>query len=669
MLPLAHQIAFFIFACAALALGFFGFYHVYQRIAAAGPAQEDRFSNLWQRVFQAIEWTLSQRRVFPHRPTVSFFHALIVYGFTYYLFVNLVDALEGYIVFSIPSSNPWGAAYNFSADILSFGVLIGVFALVLRRFVFASRRDFDFNVRTTVSPTTQQNIKMDSLLVSGFILFHVSMRILGQGFKLIDEGPDPMQPVSTFVAHLLSSWNVDAELAHLIRPWCYWGALGSILLFLSYFPRSKHIHLFLAPVNYMLARPESSGTLPSVQLEEAVDFGAHSLKTLSWPRILDSYACIQCNRCQDVCPAHQTGKALSPAALEINKRMELNQNGVTDRPLLEFALSEEALWGCTTCGACMQVCPVQNEQMLDLIDIRRHQVMAEGKFPSPLAAAFRGVERSGNPWGISQDRRLEWAQGLNVPTIEENPNFDVLYWVGCAPSFDPSAQKVARSFVELLTLAGVRFAVLGKRESCTGDSARRAGNEALYQQQAQKNIAQLDACSPKLIVTTCPHCMNALGNEYGQLGGHYEVMHHTQYLEILLRDHLLEPKRTLEGALTFHDPCYLGRHNGIYQAPRQALHALGTEILELERSKEDSFCCGAGGAQFWKEEEPGDMRVSENRFQEIQARLDAANPEKNGGKTVAVGCPFCKSMLNSTPGGTDDIVIKDVAELILESVR
>ena len=335
------------------------------------------------------------------------------------------------------------------------------------------------------------------------------------------------------------------------------------------------------------------------------------------------------------------------------------------RPLLEFAISEEAVWGCTTCGACMQVCPVQDEQMLDIVDIRRERVMMQGEFPKQLQSAFNGMERQGNPWGISSDKRMEWADGLRVPTVLENPNPDVLYWVGCAASYDPSAQKVARAFVQLLDRAGVNYAVLGKKESCTGDTARRAGNEYLYVELAGKNVATLNRVSPKLIVATCPHCMNAIGHEYGQLGGHYEVIHHTEYLERLVTDRRLDALEFTDGAVTYHDPCYLGRHNGVYDAPREVLRSTGLEILELERNREKSFCCGAGGAQFWKEEEEGTGKVADNRMLEIKRTLAG-----EAQKTVAVGCPFCKSMLQSAPEAQDSgVAIKDVAELMLENAE
>jgi Fe-S oxidoreductase len=314
----------------------------------------------------------------------------------------------------------------------------------------------------------------------------------------------------------------------------------------------------------------------------------------------------------------------------------------------------------------MQVCPFQDEPTQEILDMRRDQVMMEGRFPQQLQAAFRGMERAKNPWGINHDRRMEWAEGLALKTIDENPTPEVLYWVGCAASYDPQAQKTARAVVQLLQYAGVEVAVLGKKESCTGDSARRAGNELLYRQLADQNIATLNAVQPKLIVASCPHCMNALGKEYRQLGGNYTVMHHTEYLASLvsagklLADHL-------DASITYHDPCYLGRHNGVYDAPRNLLRVLGSEVLEMDRSRENAFCCGAGGAQFWKEEEPGTERVPENRYREVQERLNGAPHAK----TLAVGCPFCKSMFSSTPSNSagDGIAVRDIAELLLEGVQ
>ncbi|MGC1869726.1 MAG: heterodisulfide reductase-related iron-sulfur binding cluster [Acidobacteriaceae bacterium] len=680
MLPLSQKYAFLMFALVTLAWGAHGFFRLYLRIRRGRPDSDVRTDRIVQRLWVALRTTLSQSRTFRERPVVSIFHAFIFYGFVFYILVNAVDAVAGYARFDVSSRSVLGAGYNLFADVLSFLVLVGVVALVIRRFFLPSRRDFRFNANTLVNPDVQRGyISLDSLLVSGFILFHVASRAIGAGARLAQGGPDKFEPFASALSHLFTPQD-----AYAWRIFGYWGALGSVLLFLAYFPYTKHVHIFMAPLKYFFARRSGSGVLPLIdttlepdrQDAEIPQLGAKRLEDLTWPRLLDAYACIQCNRCQDVCPATATGKSLSPAAMEINKRMELNhlsgsKSGFDEgkgspKPLLQFALTREAAWACTTCGACMQVCPVQDEQMLDIIDIRRNQVMMEGEFPVQLQTAFRGMERSKNPWGINHDKRMDWAQGLTVKTTDENLDAEVLYWVGCAASYDPQAQKTARALVQLLDYAGVNFAVLGKKECCTGDSARRAGNELLYRELADQNVATLNAVKPKLIVASCPHCMNAIGNEYRQIGGTYNVMHHTEYLETLVSSGKLDVDR-LDASITYHDPCYLGRHNGVYDAPRNVLRVLGNELLEMDRSRENAFCCGAGGAQFWKEEEPGSERVSENRFHEVEQRLNSASSSK----TLAVGCPFCKSMLGSTPGknDADGIAIKDVAELLLESVQ
>lgn len=673
MLPLTQKIAFLVFAVVTGTIGGWGFYRLYRRIAAGSEDTDSRWDRLPKRVWYALTTTLLQTRTFRKRPWVSFFHSFIFYGFVFYILVNLVDAVEGYWPLGITSGSWWGAGYNLLADVMSLLVMVGVVALVVRRFWLPSGQDFRFNERTLLHEDVRRRyISRDSLIVSVFILFHVGSRAVGAGAKLALEGPDRFQPFATLLSHALSPAHAEAW-----RVFAYWGALGSVLLFLMYFPYTKHVHLLMAPVKYMVAREATSGVLPAldVNLEsEEPKLGAKRLEDLGWPRLLDAYACIQCNRCQDVCPAAATGKALSPAALEINKRMELNElarrgtgferGEQSPRPLLAFALSAEAAWACTTCGACMEVCPTQNEQMLDIVDVRRHQVMIEGEFPMQLQTAFRGMERASNPWGIGQEKRLDWADGLAVSTIEENPEPDVLYWVGCAASYDPQSQKTARAFVQLLTRAGVNFAVLGKKECCTGDTARRAGNEYLYRQLADQNVATLTQVRPKLIVATCPHCMNTIGKEYRQIGGDFKVMHHTEYLESLVAEGRLVTEAG-SAAVTYHDPCYLGRHGGVYDAPRNALRVLTNDFVELQRSRENSFCCGAGGGQFWKEEEAGAERVSDNRYREAQGQL-AGHGE---GSVLAVGCPFCKSMLESTPGKGDvGIAVKDVAELLLESV-
>lgn len=376
---------------------------------------------------------------------------------------------------------------------------------------------------------------------------------------------------------------------------------------------------------------------------------------------MDSYACIMCFRCQEVCPAYNTGKLLSPAALEINKRYHFNGGGTTDALMLDM-ISEEAVWACTSCGACVDICPVGNEPMRDILDIRRNLSMMESAFPKQLETAFKGMERNMNPWNVSQGDRMKWAEGMNVPTIEQNAEPEILWWVGCAPATDSRAQKTAQAFAKILNTAGVNYAVLGKNEACTGDSARRAGREDIFFGLASQNVEILNEVAPKRIVTTCPHCLHTIKNEYPAFGGNYQVIHHTQLINELVGAGKIS--MNLEGdnmKITFHDPCYLGRHNKVTDAPRDALKAAGVETVEMPRNGAKSFCCGAGGAQMWKEEEEGSARVNVTRFAEAKS---------TGADMVAVGCPFCLTMMtDAAKGDGDSVQVKDVAEIVAERLK
>jgi Fe-S oxidoreductase len=483
------------------------------------------------------------------------------------------------------------------------------------------------------------------------------------------EGGDIWQPFASSLANLLSTLDHDSLTVGRHIGW--WTALGGILALIPYLPISKHIHLFMAPLNYLL-QPErlSMGELTPLDFEdESIEqFGAERIEDLSWSAIMDSYACIMCNRCQDACPAYETGKVLSPAALEINKRYFLNQESArlaageqSSQKLTDFAITPEAIWACTACGACVDVCPVGNEPMRDILEIRRHLVLMENHFPEELQTAFRGMERAANPWNIGPEERMKWAEGHEVPTIEDNPEPEILWWVGCAPATDPRAQKTALSFVNILNEAGVNFAVLGDQERCTGDSARRAGNEYLFSELAQENVERMKAVAPKRIVTTCPHCLHTIKNEYQAFGGNFNVIHHTQLLEELIRDKRLEVGEENEsGGVAFHDPCYLGRQNEILDAPREALNGMGVNYQELSRFGSNSFCCGAGGGQMWKEEEEGIARVSTNRLTEAV---------ESGAETLAVGCPFCMIMLTDAANTSDaEIKVKDIVEIIADGI-
>jgi len=558
--------------------------------------------------------------------------------------------------------------YRLGADIFSMAVLTGIIALIIRRFIIqpvtlTARQD------VLLHPKASFGILRDSAIVGAFVSLHVSSRFLGESFKVAQVGLDPWQPFASAVSHLWGNWSASA--LSIGEHASFWLSLGLILAFLPYFLYSKHIHLFFAPLNFLLKPARRSiGELSRLDFadESLESFGVSHLEDLGWEQLMDAFACIMCYRCQQVCPAYNTGKVLSPAALEINKRYFLNYygdhiaNGETSpQALVEFAIPPEAIWACTACGACIDICPVNNEPMRDILDIRRSLVLNENAFPQQLQAAFRGMERNVNPWNIPPTERLKWADGLNVPTIDENPTPDILWWVGCAPATEARAQKVARAFALILDRAGVNYAVLGTHEQCTGDSARRAGNEYLFNEMATANVELLNRVAPKRIVTTCPHCLHTLKNEYPAFGGIYTVIHHSQFINDLITSGKLElkPQKSSPDLLThitFHDPCYLGRHNLIISEPRSDFDKLGLSLTELPRHGLKSFCCGAGGAQMWKEEEHGWERVNANRFREAEA---------TGADALAVGCPFCMIMLTDAKKAINsEMQVLDIAELV-----
>ncbi|MCA9933181.1 MAG: (Fe-S)-binding protein [Ardenticatenaceae bacterium] len=632
------------------------------------------FDNLGQRIWNGFIALMGQGRLIRRRKLSSVFHYGVAWGFIFYFLVNAIDVMEGMITgFHFLEGNFLGDAFRFLADIFSVVVLVGVLYFLIRRF---AAKDPVLSIRENVKlmPKARAGgVWQDSLVVGVFILLHVGFRLFGASALVAQHGNDAAQPFATLIANTLFANTGDFGLTVAWRVG-WWVALGLILFFLPYFPYTKHAHLFVGPFNFMTA-PERTylGQVKTLDFEnESIEqFGAASLFDLEQTRLVDAFACIMCNRCQEACPAYNTGKELSPAALEVNKRYHIKENmtalaaGTEDTlPLMDFAISESAVWACTTCGACIDACPVGNTPMLDILDIRRDQVLMASEFPSELQVAFRGMERNGNPWQ-STESRMEWAKPLDfdVPTVDENPDYEYLLWVGCAGAFNPEAQQTVRAVATIMHEAGVSFAVLGDAESCTGDSARRAGNEYLYYEMAMGNIDTLNSAkaNERKIVTSCPHCFTTIGKEYGELGGHYQTYHHTQ----LIADLVGKSKLRLNGSklekVTFHDPCYLGRHNGVVDAPRDALAQAGFQLLEMERSGSNSFCCGAGGAQMWKEEEHGTQAMSMNRFQEAHG---------TGATTLAVGCPFCGTMMhdaNREEGSP--MQVKDVAELVLEAMK
>ena len=497
--------------------------------------------------------------------------------------------------------------------------------------------------------------------------------------------------------------------------------IGVMLVFLILVLHSKHLHIFVAPLNVMFKRsPVALGAaLPMVsggkeldfenldELDEDAVMGIGKIEDFTWKGMLDFASCTECGRCQSQCPAWNTDKPLSPKMLIMNlrdhafhkapylladedKRADLPAEVLAEaeRPLVGETEGEawhptggavidpDVLWSCTSCGACVQQCPVDIEHVDHIIDMRRYQVLVESNFPSELNGLFKGLENKGNPWNMSSNARLEWAQGLDFDVkvvgedIESLDEVEWLFWVGCAGAYEDRAKKTTRAVAELLHIADVSFGVLGNGETCTGDSARRSGNEFVYQQLAMENIETFKETKAKKVVSTCAHCFNTLKNEYSQLGIELEVVHHTQLLNRLVREGKLTPvppNGAPKKTITYHDPCYLGRHNQVYTPPRELLSVIpNAEVVEMERNSERSFCCGAGGARMWMEETIGE-RINENRTAEAVG---------TGADQIAVGCPFCRVMLDdgltkmqADGNARDEVEVLDVAQLLLAGVK
>ena len=615
---------------------------------------------------------ISQKTLFKTRPIVGLIHALVAWGFTLYLAVNIIDVLYGFIPnFRFLPNNIVGDVYRLFVDIFSVLVLLGVLYFLARRFIIKEDR-LTIKDPVMLSDKAKKGMKFDSFLVGAFIIVHIGARFLSASFEIAIHGPDWSQPAANIVATFWSTLTPDAIIVSEHVTW--WLAIGLILLFLPYFPFSKHAHLFMGPLNIMaLENRRSMAAIETIDFEnEDLDqFGAGQIQHLPQTQLLDGYACIQCSRCQDACPAYETGKELSPSALEINKRYFINDNISTlangesiDKALTDWMLTEEAAWSCTTCGYCVEVCPVGNEPMIDILRARQNLVMMESNFPKDAMETFEKMENYGNPWGLSPQDRENWMDGLDVPLMREKKNAEVLYWAGCSGAYDSRGREISQSVAKILNEADIDYACLGNEETCTGDSARRIGNEYLFQTMAEQNKETFEQYNFKKIVTQCPHCFTTLKNDYAEMGIELDVVHHSQFIDELINEKKIEPKPYVDEDITFHDPCYLGRHNGEYDAPRKVLQSVLKEgrIKEMEQSKSDSFCCGAGGGNMWYEIKTGE-RINQNRVNQ------AVGTEA---KTIAAACNFCNIMLEDgvkTTGNEENVKVLDIAEMVSKGLE
>ena len=649
-----------------------GGYAIYQRVfrLVLQGRSEYRFDRPWERLSGAMAIVLGQKKVLQRVPFgdwAGLGHASIFWGFltfmlSYAIFIFAAAAWQPFPEWLLTETG--ARVYSSYLDILAAVLLVVLIWAAVRRWVVRPRRlSFDL----TRNP--------DAIIIVGMIAGLMASTILTHSFYVAEGGTGPEADV--IIGGALGRLFVDAGIsestASVLQGLFWWVHFAIILFFTVYIPFSKHMHMVAAPINAFFRTLDSRGALPAMDLENAERFGASRVQDFTWKQLLDGYACAVCGRCSDVCPANITGKLLSPMHIVENLKdhmIEIGHQGPRDpehaepSPILNNAIPETAIWDCLNCGACMEECPVTVEHVPTIMDMRRYMVLEESNAPETAMNALISLEQRGHPWRGTQFSRTEWAEGLEVPTLAEKPDAEILFWVGCTPALEQRSQAVARSMVKVLKSAKVDFAILGDEETCTGDPARRMGNEYLFQIMAAQNIETLNSYNVKKVVTICPHCFNTIKNEYPQLGGEFEVLHYSQFVDGLIKEGRIKPVKMMDVTVAYHDSCFLGRHNGVYDEPRNVARAIpGLKLVEMEgRCRQRGFCCGAGGGHMWIEESQGQRvnHVRTDHFLETQAQ------------TVGVSCPFCLQMMTEgiqSKGLDGEKESKDVLELLSESLE
>ena len=658
---------------------------VFAAVRAEGPSP---FSDVPRRFAGLIQYALLQTKMFKD-PRAGLMHAGIFWGFVL-LTIGTANVVTGGIieqVLSIPFDGLLWALISAMQNVVAVIVLLAIGWAFVRRLITRPRR-LTFN--------------RDALVILAMIGGVVLTELLAEAFEFAAHGDEPGAFVSSALAGpLRSSFSPDVLQGAFAVLW--WAHIVLVAAFLVYLPFSKHLHIATAFPNIWFRKLAPRGELPKMDLEdETATFGLKTLQDLGWKDLLDGFTCTECGRCTAACPANATGKPLNPKefimgirhmSIDAEAGLNLIPNspivretyGLDDarpsatalaEPIVDTAIPYDAVWDCVTCGACVEACPVLIEHVDKIVGLRRNLVLEESRFPQELTGAFRAMEAQGNPWGQPASTRLDWAKPLPfevrtaaaVASEGALDQLEVLYWVGCAAAFDPRNQKVARAVATCLHAAGVSFAVLGQEESCTGDPARRMGNDYVFQMLASGAIETLDryGMGERTIVTACPHCFNTIGNEYGQLGGSFRVVHHSTFLADLVSSGRLAtlPEDAESstgdhrpGAVTVHDSCYLARYNGVIAAPRSVLGAAGVSVVEMDKSGKNTFCCGAGGGRMWMEETRG-TRINAERTRQVL---------ETGASTVATACPYCMVMMSdglAAADGGDAVAAMDISEVL-----
>jgi len=616
-----------------------------------------------ERLRGVLVFFLGQKRLFLE-PLPGIMHALIFWGFLVYSVRSFSMVLEGLLRgWQLPFLHTTlGHAYLLSKDVFTVLVLVGIAIATWRRIVTRPAR---------------LELSLDAWVILGLIAALMVTDLLVDGARIAGGAPGPWAwtPASTLVGSFLAGTSEGALRSTYASAW--WLHIFVLYVFANYLPYSKHFHVYTSLPNVLLRPLSEPGRLAKMDLEnvqEGTTLGAAKVTDLNWKQLLDLYSCTECGRCTVVCPTTITKKPLIPRDLTIVLRDNLNASaheilgapgtkpGAPSRDLAGDLLDPEVFWACTTCRWCEESCPLFISYVDRIVEVRRHLVLEKAEFPAEAEPAFRGMEVNGNPWQLPAETRADWAKELGVPLASQGGEFEYLFWVGCAGSFDDAGKRTSRSLVKLLQAAGVSFAILGPEERCTGDAARRLGNEYLFQTLASGNVEILKKYGVRKIVTNCPHCFNTLAHEYPDFGGHYEVRHGTQLISELVAGGRLALTAEVRRELTYHDPCYLGRTNGEYDAPRAILAAIpGLALREAPLSREKAMCCGAGGGRMWLEEKLG-TRINQTRMWQLQ---------ESGASDVAVACPFCAVMVGNAQQelGLESSRTTDVITLAAEALR
>ena len=628
-----------------------------------------RWDQPMRRLGAVLQFGLGQKRLLdPEERWSGLMHALVFAAFILTVPVNELTLLvRGYAPnFVLPGMDlaglPGQTAF-FLKDLIS---ILGILASV------------GFVYKRLVTKPDRLTTTWEAYFILGLIVLVLGSEIVYSADRIINahELHGWFSPASGPLASAFLAGGIAPATIHGLGTFAFWLHITVLMVFLNFLPFGKHFHVITGLPNVFFKRLTPSGQLSKLDLE-AEEFGAKTILDLKWKEGLDLYSCTECGRCQTHCPTYLTGKPLSHK--EVNRALKHHLIGEKEHihdasqatgekrelPPIWEVLSGETAWACTTCGWCETACPVFIENIPRLIDVRRYQVMVEGTMPDEAARVFKNMETQSNPWGIGSNKRAEWAEGLEIPIATAEGDWEVLFFVGCAGAFDDRQKKVTKAIAGILKTAGVKFAILGNDEGCTGDPARRLGNEYLFQTMAQTNVETLKAAvggKPRTVLAQCPHCFNAIANEYPQFGGMFQVTNHTDFIAKLISEGKIKPTIEVKDEVTYHDSCYLGRHNGIYESPREALSAVpGVNLVEMARNKRQGFCCGAGGGRMWLEEKIG-TRINQNRVDEAAG---------TGAKTVAVACPFCHTMMRdgiNETGREEKLRVRDVAEIVADSL-